>query len=379
MPYQLTDEQQLVRSSVREFAEAEIKPLAAGLDRDHKPPTEIIPRLAEMGILGMTIPQEYGGSWSGHLSLALTLEEIARCCATTAVMVEVHGSLCSEIISHWGNEEQKQHYLPKLASGEIIGAFCLTEPQAGSDAGTLATSAKQDGDSWVINGQKIFITNADFAGVFLLFVRTSDKPGTKGISAFLVDKDTPGLEIGAPERKMGLRGSSTCPLRFVDMRVPASAMLGEEGQGFKVAMSGLDSGRVGIAAQALGIAQAAYEEAVAYAKQRVQFGAPLASLQGIQWMIADMRTDLEAGRLLVYQAADLADRGLPYSQEASIAKLYCAQLANRTTDTAVQIHGGLGFIEGITVERLYRDCRITRIYEGTDEVQRLVIARNELR
>ncbi|MDR1513812.1 MAG: acyl-CoA dehydrogenase family protein, partial [Propionibacteriaceae bacterium] len=249
-----TDEQEVVRQSIREFAEAEIKPLAATLDREHRPPLEAIPKLAAQGILGMTIPQEYGGSRIDNVSFVIAIEEVSRVCATTGVMLDVHASLVCQAILRWGAEEQKRHYLPKMASGEIIGSFCLTEPGAGSDAGGLATKAVADGDGYVINGQKIFITNGGFAKVFIVLARTSDEPGTRGISAFLVDRGTPGLGIGEPERKMGIRGSSTVALTFDDMRVPASALLGPVGAGFKIAMSGLDAGRTGIAAQALGIA-----------------------------------------------------------------------------------------------------------------------------
>ncbi|MDR1806627.1 MAG: acyl-CoA dehydrogenase [Propionibacteriaceae bacterium] len=379
MPYHLSDEQEIVRSSIREFAEAEVKPLAATLDREHRPPLETLPKLAEMGILGMTIPAEYGGSATDYLSFVIAIEELARVCATTSVIVDVHGGLACANIVRWGNEEQKQKYLPGMASGDIIGSFCLTEPSAGSDAGALKTKAVKDGDSYVLNGQKIFITNAGFAKVFCVLARTSDEGGTRGISAFLVDRGTPGFAIGDPERKMGIRGSSTCALQFSDCRVPASALLGNEGDGFKVAMSGLDGGRTGIAAQALGIAQGAFEEMVDYAKQRVQFGKPIAEQQAIQWMIADSATEIAAGRSLVYEAADLEDRHLPFSQQASMAKLYCGPLATRVTHRAVQVHGGNGYIEGYPVERMYRDSRITEIYEGTSEIQRMVISRLVLR
>lgn len=378
MPFSLTDEQHLVRSSIREFAEAEVKPRAAEVDVSHKPPLDTVAKLAELGVLGMGISDQYGGSGADHVSLTLAIEELARCCATTAVILEVHASLISQSIERWGSEEQKKRYLPRMAEGSCIGAFSLTEPGAGSDAGALTTTATRAGDHYVLNGQKIFVTNGGFAGVFLVMARTSDEPGTRSISAFLVDRDTPGLEVGEAERKMGLRGSSTVTLNFADARVPVTALLGQEGKGFKVAMGALDGGRIGIAAQALGIAQGAYEEAVSYAKSRVQFGKPIGALQAIQWMIADMATEIEAGRALVYLAADLADRGLPFSREAAMAKVYCGQLATRVAGTALQIHGGYGYIEGFPIERMYRDARITEIYEGTNEVQRLVISRIEL-
>jgi alkylation response protein AidB-like acyl-CoA dehydrogenase len=309
----------------------------------------------------------------------IALEELSRCCATTGVITEVHTSLCCTSILRFGTDEQKQRYLPGMAAGRNIGAFCLTEPGAGSDAGALATSARRDGSDYVIEGQKIFITNGSFADIFIVMARTSDAPGTRGISAFLVDRGTPGFEIGPPERKMGIRGSSTTPISLSQVRVPASAMLGNDGEGFKIAMRGLDGGRTGIAAQALGIAQGAFEAAVTYAKERVQFGKPIAALQAIQWMIADMATDIEAGRMLVYQAADLEDRGQPFAGAAAKAKLFCGPMATRVTHAAVQVHGGNGFIEGYPVERMYRDARITEIYEGTNEIQRLVISRQYLR
>ncbi|MDR1150986.1 MAG: acyl-CoA dehydrogenase family protein [Bifidobacteriaceae bacterium] len=380
MSIRLGDAHESIRASVREFAQTEIKPLAPVLDREYRPATEAIPKLAEMGILGIGIPEEYGGSGSDRLGSAIMLEELARCCATTSAMVQVHGSMCAESIATWGTEGQKRRHLPDMAAGRSIGAFCLTEPGSGSDAGSLKSKAVKDCGSYVLTGEKMFITSGSIAGVFLVMARTSDDLGTRGISAFLVERDTQGLTVGEPMRKMGLRGSPTNRLLFQEARVPASALLGGvEGTGFKVAMSGLDRGRIGIAAQALGIAQGAYDEGVTYARSRVQFGAPIADLQAIQWMVADMRTDIEAGRLLAYHAAGLADRHLPYGQEAAIAKLFNAQMAVRVCDLALQIHGGYGYVEGFPIERMYRDARITEIYEGTNEIQRLIIARKELR
>ncbi|MDR1806635.1 MAG: acyl-CoA dehydrogenase [Propionibacteriaceae bacterium] len=379
MPYTLTDEQELTRSSVREFAEAEVKPLAAEIDKTHRPPLETIPKLGEMGLMGMLIPEEYGGSAMDTVSYNIAIEELSRCCATTGVLVEAHSSLCTWPIVHFGTEEQKQKYLPALASGEAAGGFGLTEPGAGSDAGATKTTAVRDGDEFVLNGQKVFITNGGFAKTFVVMARSTDAPGVKGVSAFIVERDTPGFTIGEPEDKLGIRGSSTTPLFFSDCRIPAANLLGQEGQGFKIAMMTLDGGRTGIAAQAVGIAQGAFEAAKEYAKQRVQFGHPIAELQAIQWMIADMAVDIEAGRLLVYQAADLEDRGQPHGHASAMAKLFCGEMATRVAGKAIQVHGGLGYTTSYPVERAYRDAKITEIYEGTSEIQRLVIARTELR
>ncbi|MDR0488521.1 MAG: acyl-CoA dehydrogenase [Propionibacteriaceae bacterium] len=375
----LTDEQELIRSSVREFSEAEVAPLAAEIDRDHRPPLETIPKLAELGLLGILIPEQYGGTEMDSVSYCVVIEELSRCCATTGVMVEAHSSLCTWPIVHFGTEEHKQRYLPDLASGVKMGAFGLTEPGAGSDAGALATTARRDGDEFVLNGQKVFITGGGYSEVFIVFARSTEAPGTKGISAFIVDRDTPGFTIGEGERKLGIRGSSTPPLMFSDVRIPATNLLGREGQGFEIAMATLDGGRTGIAAQAVGIAQGAFEAAIDYAQQRVQFGKPLAALQAIQWMIADMATSIDAGRLLVYQAADLEDRGIPHGIAAAQAKLFCGEMASAVAGKAIQIHGGNGYTEAYPVERAYRDAKITEIYEGTSEIQRLVIGRSFLR
>ena len=379
MSFQLTDEQLLTRSSVREFAEAEVAPIAAEIDRDHRFPEETVPKLGELGLLGMLVPEEYGGVGMDTVSYCIAIEELSRACATTGVLVEAHSSLCTWPIVHFGTEEQKQKYLPDLASGKKLGSFGLTEPGAGSDAGNTATTATRDGDEFVLNGQKIFITNGGYAGTFVILARSTDAPGTRGISAFIVDRDTPGFTIGEPEKKLGIRASSTVPLMFNDARIPAANLLGEEGRGFNIAMDTLDGGRTGIAAQAVGIAQAAFEAAQSYAKERVQFGAPISKLEAIQWMIADMATDIEAGRLLVYQAADLEWRHEPFAMYSAMAKLFCGQMATRVTGQAIQIHGGVGYTEAYPVERHYRDAKITEIYEGTNEVQRLVISRAFLR
>lgn len=375
MSLALTDEQTIMRDAVRHFADVEVAPLAAVIDRDHRPPLENVPKMGALGLFGMLVPAEFGGTGGDAVSYAIAIEELARRCATHAVLVEAHSSLCCWPVVRYGTAEQKARYLPALASGEKIGAFALTEPGAGTDVASLRMSAVAHGDEYVLNGQKAFITNGTFADVFVVFARTSEK----GISAFIVERDTRGFTIGEPERKLGIRGSATTPLTFSDARIPMANRLGREGEGYAIALSTLDGGRMGIAAQAVGIAQGAYEAAVDYAKQRVQFGRPIASLQAIQWMVADMATDIAAGRLLCYEAADLVDRGEDFAAAAAMAKLYCAQMAVRVASTAIQVHGGNGYTEEYPVERAYRDARITEIYEGTNEVQRIVIARDALR
>jgi alkylation response protein AidB-like acyl-CoA dehydrogenase len=379
MDFQLSDEQELIRASVREFAEAEVAPLAAQIDRDHRTPLETIPKLGELGLLGMFVPPEYGGAGMDPLSYVIAVEELARVCATTSVMMESHNSLAIWPILEYGTEEQKNAYLPDLASGTRMGAFGLTEPGAGTDVAAMATTAVPDGDGYLLNGQKVFITGGGYADVFVVFARTSQEgPAHKGISAFIVDRNLPGFEVGDGEHKLGIRASSTPPLMFSDVRLGPDALLGELGQGFEIAMRTLDGGRIGIAAQAVGIAQGAFEASIAYAKERVQFGRPIAALQAIQWMIADMSTEIEAGRMLTYQAAWLEGQNRPHSVEAARAKLYCGQMASRVAGMAIQVHGGNGYTEAYPVERAYRDAKITEIYEGTNEVQRLVIARSLL-
>lgn len=379
MRFDLTEEQQLIRDSVKEFVRSEVAPLAAEIDRDHRPPLETIPKLAELGLLGMFVPAEYSGAGLDALSYVIAVEEIAKACATTAVMVEAHNSLAIWPILHYGTEEQKQTYLPALATGETMGAFGLTEPGAGTDAAAQSSTAVPTEDGYLLNGQKVFITGAGYAKVFVVFARTStDGPAHKGISAFIVDRDLPGFEIGEGERKLGIRACSTSPLMFSDVHLPKSALLGKEGQGFEIAMRTLDGGRTGIAAQALGIAEGALNAATDYAQQRVQFGRPISSLQAIQWMLADMATEIEAGRLLVYQAAWLESQGLPYSTAGAMAKLFCGEMASRVAGKAIQVHGGNGYTEAYPVERAYRDAKITEIYEGTNEVQRMVIAKSLL-
>ena len=379
MDFELTDEQQLIREAVREFAETEVTPIAAELDRDHRFPRELLPRLAEMNLMGMPYPEKEGGAGADYVSYVISIEELSRACASTAVIVSAHTSLATWPIFKFGTQAQKDQYLNDMASGRRLGAFALTEPAAGTDAGAGTATATMHADGYALNGSKMFITNAPYADVYVAFAKTDPERGTRGMSAFIVEKDTPGFSVGEAEHKLGIRGSSTPPVYFSDCRVPRDALLGGEGDGFKIAMATLDGGRIGIAAQALGIAQAALDASVAYAKERVQFGKPIATLQAIQWMIADMATEIDAARLLVYRAASCVDNGRPYSTEGAMAKLFASETATRVAGKAIQIHGGYGYTESYPVERNYRDAKITELYEGTSEVQRMVIARSALR
>lgn len=379
MHFQLTEEQQLVKASVREFSEKYVEPIADAVDQEPRFPSENIKRLAEQEWLGIPYPEQYGGAGADYLTYILTIEELSRACATTGFIVEVHTSLACFPLYKFGTEEQKQKYLVPLCKGEMLGSFALTEPGAGTDVASGTASAVLDGNEYVLNGTKMFISNAPVAGVFIVFAMTDKSKGTKGLSAFIVPKDTPGIKPGEHLNKMGIRGALTSEVVLKDCRVPKENLLGEEGQGFKIAMMTLDGGRIGIAAQALGIAQAALVESIHYSKERVQFGKPISNLQAIQWMIADMVTDVEASRFLTYYAAWRYDQGLPYSKEAAMAKLKASETAARHTSRAVQVHGGIGYIKGHKVERLYRDAKITEIYEGTSEVMKMVIAANVLR
>ncbi|RMH73962.1 MAG: acyl-CoA dehydrogenase [Gemmatimonadetes bacterium] len=378
MPFELTEEQRMVRDMARDFAEKEVAPLAHELDEQERFPSETIPKLTELGFLSMMVPEAYGGLEADTLSYVLAVEEISRACASTGVVISVHNSLCAYPLSKFGSDTAKAKYLPQLAEGKL-GSYCLTEPQAGSDAANQQTTATLDGDHYVLNGTKIYVTGGEQCSFMMVMAMTDKSKGTHGISAFFVEKAFEGIKLGTKEKKMGLKGSDTMELIFDNVRVPKENLLGEEGMGFKIAMITLDCGRLGIGAQALGIAQAAMEEAIKYAKERVQFGKPISEFQAIQWMIADMATEIEAGRALLYRAADLKDRGEPFSKEAAMAKLFCSEMCGRVVDKAVQIHGGYGYMRDYTVERLYRDARITRIYEGTSEIQRLVISRHMLR
>jgi alkylation response protein AidB-like acyl-CoA dehydrogenase len=381
MNLDLSEEEALIQQTARDFADRELAPLAAQIDRAGEIPQGILDEMAELGFLGMLTPEPLGGAGLDNFSLALVQLEVNRACASTGVTMSVHNSLCQGPIIKFGTPDQQKKFLPKLARGEWMGAYSLSEPVSGSDAGALLTTAVRDGSDYVVNGTKNFVTNGGIADVFVCYVRTSPDPAVKhdAISAIIVERGTPGFTVGKPEHKMGIRGSTTTTLFFQDCRVPRSNLLGEEGHGFKVAMNTLDGGRVGIAAQATGIAQACLQASVKYAKERRQFDHPIADFQAIQWKLAEMATDIEAARLLVYRAARLRDGNLPHTKEASMAKLFASAMANRHATQAVQIHGGVGYIKDFPVERYFRDAKITEIYEGTSEVQRIVIARHVLK
>jgi butyryl-CoA dehydrogenase len=376
MNFNLTKTQELFRQMIREFAEKEVKPLAAEIDELEKFPAETVEKMAKLGIFGIPVPTQYGGAGGDNLMYSIAVEELSRACATTGVVVSAHTSLCMAPIMEHGTEEQKMKYLPKLASGEWIGAFGLTEPNAGTDAAGQQTTAVLDGDEWVLNGNKIFITNAGPAHVYIVIAMTDKSLKTKGISAFIVEKGTPGFEVGKKELKMGIRGSATAELIFNNCRIPKENLLGKIGGGFPIAMKTLDGGRIGIASQALGIAQGALDETVKYTKERKQFGKAIGQFQNTQFQMADLKTRVEAARLLVRSAAFKKDNGIPYSADAAMAKLFAAETAMEVTTKAVQFHGGYGYTREYPVERMMRDAKITEIYEGTSEVQRMVIAAN---
>jgi alkylation response protein AidB-like acyl-CoA dehydrogenase len=376
--FQLTDEHVLIKNTVREFAEKEIAPRAEEIDATDEFPADIFKRMAELGLLGIPFAETYGGAGGDYLSLLLALEEIARVSGTVAIILDAHTSLCCEPIYLFGTQAQKQKYLPPLVRGEKIGAFGLTEPNAGSDAGAARTRAVRDGDQWVINGQKVFITNGSLADVLVVAAKTDADKGTHGISSFIIEKGTPGFQLGRNEKKMGLKGSLTSELFFEDCRIPAENLLGRENEGFKQFLTTLNAGRLAIAAMAVGLAQGAFDRAVAYAKERVQFDRPIAQFQAIQWMIAEMATDIEAARLMVHRAAWLKGRGVHFVKEAAMAKLFATEVSERVCYKAIQIHGGNGYMREYGVERMYRDQRLCAIGEGTNEIQRLIIARRVL-
>jgi len=378
MDFKLSEEHQLIKQTVRDFAEKEIGPQAEEIDVTDQFPADIFKRMGELGLLGIPFKEEYGGGGGDYISLLIALEEIARVSGTVAIILDAQTSLCCEPIYLFGTETQKKKYLPDLVSGKKIGAFGLTEPQAGSDAGATRTRAVRDGDEWVLNGQKQFITNGSLADVLVVTAKTDPEKGTRGISAFIVEKGTPGFQVGRDEKKMGLKGSVTSQLFFENCHIPAENLLGKENEGFKQFLTTLDAGRLAISAMAVGLAQGAFDRAVAYAKEREQFDQPIAQFQAIQWMIADMATDIDAARLMIHRAAWLKGEGKRYSTEAAMAKLFCTEVSERVCYKAIQIHGGYGYVRDYAVERMYRDQRLCAIGEGTNEIQRLVIARQVL-
>ncbi len=379
MDFRPTEEQEFIRQAAREFADSEVKPGAGERDAKSEFPTDSIKQLGELGVMGIAIPEEWGGTGAGHLAYVMALEEICRADAGVGVIMSVNNSLCCDPILHFGSDALKEKYLRPMASGQMLGAYALTEPGAGSDAGSLTTAAIRDGDHYVMNGSKVFITNGASADVTIVYAKTDlDAPSGKGISAFLVEKGTPGFSVGKHEEKLGIRCSDCVSLTFEDCRFPAENLIGEEGNGFKIALATLDIGRLGIAAQGVGIAQACLDASVAYSKERRQFGRPIADFQAIQWKIADMAMYIDAARLLMWRAAWMRDQGERHTLQTSMAKLLASETSVRAGLDAVQIHGGYGYIREYPVERFMRDAKITEIYEGTSEIQRLVIARNVL-
>jgi len=374
--FEPNEEQRLVQQTAREFAQRELAPRAAERDQTGAFPVGELAQLADLGLLGVTVPAAYGGSEADTVSYSLAITELARACPSTTVAVAVT-NMAAELICRYGDEAQRQRYVPRVVGGDAVAAaFALSEPQCGSDASALRTTARRDGDSWVLDGTKQWITSGDHAGVLVVWARTADRPGPRSISAFVLEAGTPGLSVGRHEDKMGLRGSTTVPLTLEACRVPAGALLGSEGDGFKLAMAALDGGRIGIASQSLGIGGAALTAAVEYGRERQTFGKPIVEHQAIQWMIADSATELEAARLLTLRAALLKDAGRPFTRAASMAKLYASETANRVCYRALQVHGGYGYTRDYPVERMARDARVTTIYEGTSEIQRLVIGRS---
>jgi butyryl-CoA dehydrogenase len=376
---ELSGEQEEILNMVRELARNEIAPKAAEYDRTEEFPMENIRRLGELGLMGILIPKEFGGAGLDSITYALIVEEISKACASTGAIASVHNSLAPYMIYKYGTDEQKEKYIPPMAKGEVIGAFAATEPNAGTDLGSMKSTAVVEGDNYIINGSKTFITAGSRAGTIIVFALTDPEAGHRGMSAFIVESSYPGFEVGSVFEKMGIRSSETTELFFNDMPVPRENLLGKEGAGFKIALSSIDGGRIGISAQAVGIAQAALESSIEYAKERIQFGKPIGRLQAIQWMISDMATRIEASRLLTINAARLKEKGERFGKEAAMAKLFSSETAVYCTDKAIQIHGGYGYMRDREIERLYRDAKITEIYEGTSEAQKLVIASNLLR
>ncbi len=374
--YKLTDEQLMIQSMVREFSRKVVATTAAERDQTKEFPAENLKQMGELGLMGMMVPVEYGGEGADTVSYVLALSEIAYSCASTAVVMSVHNSIVCESIVKFGNDAQKKKYLPRLTDAEIIGAFALTEPHAGSDPVSQSTTAVREGDHYILNGTKRFITTGKNCGMVIVTAKTDEEARHKGISAFLVDSGSPGLTVGHIEDKMGLRASDTTDLIFDNCKVPAENILGKEGDGFKIAMTGLDGGRIGIAAQSVGVAQAALDAAVKYTKKRDQFGQKVSKYQGIRWAVAEMATEIEAARQLMFSAAAMKDRGDRYTMQASMAKLFASEMVNRITGRCLQLHGGYGFTKDYPVERFYRDARVFTIYEGTSEIQKIVISNN---
>ena len=372
--FNLSEEHIQLQQTFREFAENEVKPLAKELDETERFPTETVQKMAEMGMMGLPIPEELGGSGVDQLGYVLAVEELSKVCATTGIILSAHTSLCCWPIMTFGTEEQKEKYLKPLASGQKLGAFALTEPSAGTDASMQKSTAVLDGDHYILNGNKVFITNAGAADVFIVFAMTDKEQGTRGITAFILERDMPGFTMGKPENKMGLRASSTCELVFDNVRVPVENRLGAEGKGFKIAMATLDGGRIGVGAQAVGIAQGAIDEAVKFTKERIQFGRRISQFQNTQFTLADMQTRTDAARMLVWRAAAAEKECQPYTHLAAMAKLFASETASYVTNRAVQLCGGYGYTKDYPVERMMRDAKVTEIYEGTSEVQRMVIS-----
>ena len=379
MDFELTEEQNLLKEMVRDFAQNEIVPQSKSLEDNREFPRDILKKLGELGILGMSIPSEYGGIKTDSLSLTLTLEELGKALPSVAVIVSVHCSLFCYSILKFGTENQKKKYLPRAAKGDILGAFSLTEPGAGSDATNLKTKSIKKGNKYILDGTKAWITSGSEANAFIIFTRSSTEPESRGLNAFIVERDFPGLKVAKIEEKMGLHSSLTTEIILENCEVPAENLLGEEGKGASIALHCLDYSRIGIAAQSVGLSQRAMEEAVKYAKQREAFGKKISEFQSLQFMIADMATLLDASRLLTYKAADLCDRGKPFTKESSMAKLFASEAANKIAYQALQIHGGYGYSKEYIIEQIYRDARVLPIYEGTSEIQRLIIARNLLK
>ena len=375
MDFELSQDQKILQSSVRDFVRKEIQPLAIQIDEQHHIPDELVEKMRRMGFLGSYLPEDFGGSGLGVLSYVIVVEEVSKACASSGILISAHTSLACDPIQQFGTEAQKKTYLPLLSSGERIGCFLLTEPEAGSDPAALAATYRKDGDHYILNGTKYFITNGGYRGIGIVFASRDRSLKHKGLSAFIVDLASESVEILRHENKLGIRGSYTTDFALNDVHVPAEDLLGNEGQGFKIAMETLNGGRIGVAAQALGIAEGAFDRALAYSKMRKQFGSPISDFQAIQFKLADMYSRIETSKLLTYRAAWLKENKLPYSTESALAKLHASETATYVTKEAVQIHGGYGYITDYEVERMYRDAKITEIYEGTSEVQRLIISR----